>query len=51
LTEGELVGVHDFMPQVLWTCHFFEGQGYAVTDNVIYQDNQSAILLEKNDGA
>ena len=25
-----------------------EGQGYKVKDNIVYQDNQSAILLEKN---
>jgi hypothetical protein len=47
-TEGELVGVNDVMPQVLWTRYFLEAQGYGVTDSIIYQDNQSAILLEKN---
>jgi hypothetical protein len=48
-TEAELVGVNDVMPQVLWTQYFLEAQGYKVHDSVIYQDNQSAIiLLEKN---
>ena len=47
-TKGELVGVNDVMPQVLWTRYFLEAQGYAVSDSVIYQDNLSAILLEKN---
>ncbi len=47
-TEGELVGANDMMPQILWTRYFLEGQGYGVQDSVIYQDNQSAILLEKN---
>ena len=47
-TEAELVGVNDVMPQALWTRYFLEAQGYRVTDNVIFQDNQSAILLEKN---
>jgi hypothetical protein len=47
-TEAELVGVNDVMPQALWTRYFIEAQGYEVTDNVIFQDNQSAILLEKN---
>ncbi len=47
-TEAELVGVNDVMPQALWTRYFIEAQGYEVTDNVILQDNQSAILLEKN---
>ena len=47
-TESELIGVHDVMPQVRWTRHFLEAQGYGVTDSIVYQDNQSAILLEKN---
>jgi len=47
-TEAELVGVDDVMPMVLWTRQFMEGQGYGIKDNIIYQDNQSAMLLEKN---
>ena len=47
-TEAELVGVNDVLPQVLWTRYFLEAQGYGVKDSVVYQDNQSAILLEKN---
>jgi hypothetical protein len=47
-TEAELVGVDDMMPQILWTRYFLEAQGYKIEDNTVYQDNQSAILLEKN---
>jgi hypothetical protein len=47
-TEAELVAVDDAMPQILWTRNFLEAQGYAVSDNVVFQDNQSAMLLEKN---
>ena len=47
-TEAELVGVDDVMPMILWTRQFMEGQGYELKDNVLYQDNQSSILLEKN---
>ena len=48
-TEGELVGVNDVMPQILWTRYFImEAQGYNIKDTVVYQDNQSAILLENN---
>jgi len=36
------------MPLVIWTRNFLEGQGYTVQDNVIYQDNTSAMQLEKN---
>jgi hypothetical protein len=42
------VGVNDVMPQILWTRYFLEAQGYDVDDSIIYQDNQSAMLLEKN---
>ena len=47
-TESELVGVDDMMPTILWARYFLKAQGYDVTDNIIYQDNQSAILLERN---
>jgi hypothetical protein len=47
-TESELVGVDDCMPAILWTRYFLEAQGYGVQENIVYQDNLSAILLEKN---
>ena len=47
-TEAELVGVNDAMPQILWTRRFLLSQGVEVAINILYQDNQSAILLEKN---
>ena len=33
---------------ILWTKLFLEEQGYEVEQNILYQDNKSAILLEKN---
>ena len=47
-TEAELVAVDDVMPQVIWTRNFLEAQGYTVSDNIVFQDNQSMMLLEKN---
>jgi Reverse transcriptase (RNA-dependent DNA polymerase) len=47
-TEAELVGVNDNMTMVLWTKLFLEAQGLEVMDNIIYQDNKSTMLLEKN---
>jgi hypothetical protein len=47
-TESELVGVDDMMPSILWSRYFLEAQGYKVNDNVIFQDNQSTMLLERN---
>jgi len=32
---------------IIWSCNFIKAQGIPVTDCVVYQDNQSAILLEK----
>ena len=47
-TETEIVSVDDFMPGVLWTRLFLEGQDCGVTENIVFQDNETAILLEKN---
>ena len=47
-TEAELVAVDDGMSLMLWTKLFLEAQGLIVEDNVLHQDNKSAILLEKN---
>ena len=33
---------------ILWTRLFLEAQGYHVTDNVLYQDNESTIKLARN---
>ena len=48
LTEAELVGVNDAMPQIVWTRNFLQAQGYNLGPSDINQDNQSAMLLEKN---
>ena len=48
LTETELVGADDFMPEICWTQYFLKAQGYRILDNVLFQDNKRSILLEKN---
>ena len=48
LTESELVGVNNLIPQILWVQLFMKAQGFKVVDNILYQDNKSAILLERN---
>ncbi len=50
-TISEVVAVDDMIPQILWTRLFMQEQGIKVTDNILYQDNKSAILLEKNERA
>jgi hypothetical protein len=47
-TKAELVGVNDNMTMVLWVKLFLEAQGIEVTDNIIYQEIKSTMLLEKN---
>ena len=47
-TETELVAADDLMPVILWTNYFLDAQGYDTSNTVLYQDNQSAILLENN---
>jgi hypothetical protein len=46
--EGELVGIDDALPLILWTRYFIESQGYTVEENILYQDNKSTILLANN---
>ena len=48
-TVAELVGVDCIPPLVLWVPLFLKEQGHEVKDNIIKQDNKSAILLV-NDG-
>ena len=47
-TEAESVGADDASGQVIWTRHFLEAQGCEVKDDIVFQDNESAVTLEKN---
>ena len=47
-TKAELVGVNDFLMQVVCTRYFQEAQGYKIHSGIIYQDNSSDINLENN---
>ena len=47
-TESELVGVSEYLPYDLWQVNFFMEQGYDIRNNIIYQDNESAIKMERN---
>ena len=47
-TEAEVVAADDIVGAMLWTRQFLEAQGYLVRENVLYQDNQAAMLLESN---
>ncbi len=47
-TESEIVAVDDLIPQILWVPLFLKAQEFAISNNILYQDNKSAMLLETN---
>ena len=47
-TEGEIVGVSDFLPNMIWARMFLQEQGYTLKNNTLYQDNQSAMKIILN---
>ena len=47
-TETELVAANDSMPLLLWANNFLQVQDFNHKETILHQDNQSAILLEKN---
>ncbi len=48
LTEAELIGLNDVMPEVLWSRSFLEAQDYGVQDSIVYQNNKSTSLFAQN---
>ena len=47
-TEAELIGMSEYIPFNIWVTNFLKCQGYNITDNIVFQDNESAIRLETN---
>ena len=47
-TKAELVAADARIQQGVWNRYFLEEQGYRINENILYQDNQSAMLSEKN---
>ena len=47
-TEAEIVGVSDYLPNMIWARMFLGEQGFILKENILYQDNQSAIKIEEN---
>ena len=48
LTETELIAEDDLMPHIMWKNYFLNWKGYNTKETIIYQENKSAILIEKN---
>ena len=47
-TEAKLAGSREYLPYYLWLLIFMSIQGYTIKNNVLYQDNQSTILILKS---
>ena len=45
-TEDDIIGMDNAFPQALCTKYFLDTQWYTVEENIMYQENKSAILLE-----
>ena len=46
-TESELVSISDVLGMLMWCKYFMEAQGYTIENNILYQYNNSTILLAK----
>ena len=47
-TEAEVIGTSDYLPHTMYVKMFMEAQGYPIQSSTFYQDNESAIKMEKN---
>jgi hypothetical protein len=47
-TESEIIGLNDKASNIFWTQNFLEAQVYAITNNIVFQDNTSTLSLAKN---
>jgi hypothetical protein len=48
LTKMEIIALQDKLSDVIWMRYFIKCQGYDINECVIFQDNMSALSLEKN---
>jgi hypothetical protein len=47
-TETEQISLGDKLSDIIWLRYFIECQGYDLDEYIVYQDNMSALSLEKN---
>ena len=47
-TEAEVIGASDYLPKNIWARMFLQAQGHDLDNNVFFQDNMSAMKLERN---
>ena len=46
--EGEIFRVSNYLPNMIWARMFILAQEFLLRENIIYQDKQSSIKIEKN---
>ena len=47
-TASKVVGVRDYLLYNIWICLFMGAQVYDINQNILFQDNQTAIKMEEN---
>ena len=47
-TETELISLGDKLTDIVWMRYFIECQGFDLDEYIVFQDNMSALSLEKN---
>jgi len=47
-TEAQIIGAGDFLKDIIWARHFLQAQGFDMNSTKMYQDNMSAMKIEKN---
>ena len=47
-TAAEIVAADEIISPMMWTQLFLKAHGYPVKENILYQDNKSAMLLKTN---
>lgn len=47
-TENEIVGLFEYLPYTLWMGDFLKAQGYKIKKSTVFQDNTSALKMDKN---
>ena len=47
-TETEIISFADKLADIVWMRYFIECQGYTIDEYIVFQDNMSAMSLEKN---
>ena len=46
--ETEVIRNSEYLPWVIWYEYFMAAEGYPITDNVVWQDNEGAEKIAKN---